>query len=379
MPESERIRQAADHDQAHEFVCRAVSAYITNRPDQIALTSGMAWNRIGQTVAIHGLEGVFHHILKDANVPARLRDGWQQKTMAVLFENIRSLRTAVQLFSMLDAAGIPAVAMRGLTLAHKDYITPGMRSMGDIDILISPDDRFKFLEVIAQQGIDPERVLRSQYVLRINGTKFEIHWSFLTAKRYREIFDSNELLSSRQTCKTQDGSIYCLSNEQELIGLVTHAFIHHELLVLRQLLDIGLFMVKPDLDWGYVKEWCRSKRLNRMFSLTFHLVSRVFGLDVEGFREAFGDSPSSRIKNSLPLYLAHYFEGRTLGTHFGMKRNLLYVAEHPVVKLKQFFGFFTSAEAREAWQLLIGSRVAGPRTLSARGYFNSGADPESDR
>ena len=364
MAESERTRRAADHDEAHAFVCSAVSAYIMNRPDQIALSDDMAWRRIAQTVAIHGLEGIFHHVLSDVDLPAPLREGWQKKTMAVLFENLRSLRNAVRLFCMLDAAGIPAVAMRGLTLAHKDYITPGMRSMGDIDILISPDDRFKFLEVIEKEGIHLEQVLRSQYVLRVAGTKFEIHWSFLTAKRYREVFDSNELLASRQTCKTQDGTIHCLSNEHELIGLVTHAFIHHELSVFRQLLDIGLYMVKPDMDWPCIRKWSCSARLTRMFSLTFHLISRLFRLEVKGFREAFGTSPPLRIEKTLHHYIEHYFGRKTIGTHLGMKQNLLYTAEPPVVKLKQFVGFFTLAEAQEAWQLLFGDKEKCPDARS---------------
>lgn len=362
MTEEGGIRQRADDNHTHAFVRQVVSAYITNRHDQVDFSTIKDWDRVGLTVAVHGLEGIFYYTLKDTDVPAPLLDGWQRKSMAVLFDNLRSLRTAVQLFSMLDAAGIPAAAMRGLALAHKDYLTPGMRDMGDIDILISPNSRQKFLEVINQHGISLDRVLRSQYVLHIDGTKFEIHWSFLTAKRYRDIFDSDLLLASRQPFNTQDGTIYCLSNEHELIGLITHAFIHHELMVVKQLLDIGLYMVKPEMDWGFIQQWSRSARLNRMFSLACHLVSWFFMLDVEDFHKAFSASPSPRVQKTLNTYFKHYFGGKTIFSHLGMKRNLLYVAEPPLVWLKQMIGFFTLDEVREAWQQLASDirRLAAP-------------------
>lgn len=362
MTKTRNKGQRANDNQTNADVRNVISAYVTNPTDQADFNDIKDWERIGFLVAIHGLEGIFSHTLKYTKVPDRLRSDWQKKSMAVLFENLKSLRTAVWLFSILDTAGIPSVAMRGLTLAHKDYLSPGMRGMGDIDILISPNHREQFLEVIKEQGIVVERILRSQYVLNINGTKFEIHWSFLTAKRYRDIFDSNVLLTSRQAFKTQDGTIYCLSNEHELIGLITHAFIHHELTVVKQLLDIGLYMIKPDIDWQFIRNWSRSARLTRMFSLTCHLVNWLFRLEINGLHETFGTSPPQHIQKTFQHYFKHYFGGKTFFTHLGMKRDLLYVAEPPLVWLKQFFGFFTLGEAREAWQhiLVDMKRLAAP-------------------
>lgn len=354
------FRHTTDEDSAFEFVRRIVSAYIMGRPVGTRAEAEMDWPRIGQIVAVHGLEGIFAHMLKGADLPPSLGEAWHKRALSVMFGNLKMLRTAARLFAILDEAGIPSVAMRGMSLAHKDYLAPGMRTMGDVDILIRSEDCWNFLEAIGRRGIEPERVLRSQYVFYIDGTKFEIHWSFLTAKRYRDIFDSDVLLADRTSFDTQDGRIYCLSNEHELIGLITHAFIHHELTIVKQLVDIGLFMVKPEMDWAYIREWSRSAKLSRMFALTGHLTDRIFRLDAEGFYRAFGDKPSPRIEKTIPHYFACYSGRRTFATHIGMKRNLLYAAEPMMVKLKQFAGFFTKAEGLEAWQLLFGRNHSTP-------------------
>jgi len=77
--------------------------------------------------------------------------------------------------------------------------------------------------------------------------------------------------------KTNDGLIYCLPREQELISVVAHAFIHHELDSLMPLIDLGLLMSDPDLDWDFVVAWCRNRRLTlkRLIPISLEISSWV--------------------------------------------------------------------------------------------------------
>ena len=345
---------------ADNYVRRVLSAFIQNRPVTQGPADATDWMSVGQTVAMHGLEGVFLHALKGIHVPHEMIDAWQKRTMAVLFDNLRSLRTAVKLFSILEDNKIPAVAMRGLKLAHKDYVSAGMRSMGDIDILIAPEDRDRFLNVVARSNLPLENVLRSQYILKIDGVLFEIHWSFLTARRYREQLKSSVLLSSRQRFTSQEGSIYGLSVENELIGLVTHSFVHHELGVLKQLLDIAIYMTKPELDWHYIRHWCEGARLTRMFDLTLRVASRFFMLKSEGFQQAFGDRGSPRIERTLPDYINPFFGQTSFRSYLHRKGNLLYVAENPMKKLEQLICFVSFKEVQELFHRLFRSPPVSP-------------------
>ena len=301
---------------------------------------------VGQWVAANGMEGIFSDVVPSFTVPLGVRERWKNVSMATFIRNVRSLITAINLFTVLEKASIPAVAMRGLTLAHGIYGNPGMRPMEDIDVLVSPSQRSDLLDVLKKNGHEPEKLLRSQDVFKINGFYFEIHYSFLTAKRYRRRIDTDAFIASRQPVVTKDGLFYGLSDENELIGLVTHAFIHHDLAVPKQLVDIALFMRKDNLDWEFVYRWCRSMKLTRMFSLTLQLVKHLFRLEVPGFDHTFGRHLNHRIVSGVDTYLCPFFGRGCLKSYLGHKRNLVYVAEGPILKLNQLACFLSVNEGR---------------------------------
>ena len=316
------------------------------------------WSFLEQWVAANGMEGVFASMLHPSILPDGLGKRWKYIHIGILVRNVRSLNTAIHLFSILEKAGIPATAMRGLTLAHREYGNPGMRTMEDIDVLVSPSRRFDLLAVLKRNGHEPEKLLRSQDVFRINGFNFEIHYSFLTAKRYRHRIDTDDFINSRRHVETKDGVFYCLSDENELIGLVTHAFIHHDLAVPKQLLDIALYMQKDKLDWEYVYQWCCSMKLVLMFSVTLQLVKCLFQLEVPGFDHTFGRHLSRRVVDGVDTYLYSFYGIQSFRSYLGHKRNMIYVAEGAILKLNQLACFLSVKEGQTLLSYLQRSRSA---------------------
>jgi hypothetical protein len=276
-------------------------------------------------------------------------DQWQKFEMSVLLHNLRSLCAAIKLFTVLDSAQIPSVAMRGLSLSHDIYPTAGIRPMSDVDILISPENKADLLTTMESAGITLHRQLRSQYVYLIDEIAFEIHWSLLTAKRYRLRLDSNAMLNARTSMNTPDGRIYCLSTEDELAGLIAHAFVHHELTILKQLVDIGLFISQKTIDWDLFHYKIKQAGLLRMITFTIGLVTHFFFLN-----QVMNGTPfSSQVRNPEKIFAAYIdpFFGRTsLGQYFRLKQNLISVAEDPFTKFRQLLRFITLTEMKDAYR-----------------------------
>jgi hypothetical protein len=188
--------------------------------------------------------------------------------------------------------------------------------------------------------------LRSQFIYEINNTKFEIHWSFLTPKRYRTAANFDHWLDTRQSFKTNSGTIYCFSPENELLDLVCHAFIHHELDTLLKLTDIALVAHRDNLDWDYITGWCTTASMTRQFALTLGVIDYLFGFNL------LAHSP---IKDALPAhpekfyeaYAARFFQVDTVTNVFRRKQALLFVAEKYQVKLKQFVRLFSKDQLSE--------------------------------
>ena len=316
--------------------CRSPIARIPAELDALAL---QRW------VTAHGLEGLFYQAEDEGGRLDAVLPQWRQKAMARLLANLRALRASSHLFTLLDAAGIEAAAMRGVVLAHRDYASPEERGMRDVDVLLHPASRTAVLELLQRAGHTPIERLRSQDVMQIEGVVMELHWSLLTAKRYRGCVDAAQWLRSRRPLESREGRLYTLSAEYELIGLILHAFIHHEMSIFKQLLDIALFMTRKDLNWEQVAGWCRRARVHRMFALSLHLVDTLFFLRAEAYRSHFA-LPASCAER-VQAWIAPFFGRPALGDYLQRKANMLYAAETPARAFRQGIGFFSAAEFRD--------------------------------
>lgn len=313
--------------------------------------SGLRWDRVAQLVHVNNIGPVVHHCFRDRPLPLRDHGRWGQVRMKQLFDNLRTLRTAVRLFRLFEDAGIRSVGLRGVTLAHLHYPDAGLRPMKDLDILVDARDHGQVIEALQRDGLEPSNRLRSQVVYVIDGIEVEVHLSLLTAKRYRAVFDRDALLAARTAAATAEGGVYRLTPEDELLELVAHAFVHHELQGLGRMLDIALVMNRPGLDWDRIVRWCEASRLSNMVLFTLAFTDRLFGLDLR---------PEERFGRKLPLwsrtmfrsYLRLYLGGDNPLDYLCRMRCLLYAAERPVTKMNQFFRFFSKRYAKDLLYLM---------------------------
>ncbi|MCG2728397.1 MAG: nucleotidyltransferase family protein, partial [Candidatus Methanoperedenaceae archaeon] len=295
----------------------------------LAIPKNLNWSRIEFVVTLYNLESIFHYVLREEQVPKSLITQWNQVRMTTLYKNARSLNESIKIFKILSDKAIPVVCFRGLAMANCHYPDPGLRPMEDVDLLIRSEDRDGAADLMEIHGFHPAKLLRSQLVYHINDTIFEIHWSFLTPKRFKAAIDSETFLGSRQTVDLKEGRIYRLSYEHELIGLVAHSFSHHELHSLIQLVDIALFMVRSDINWEYIVSWCGQAHLTNMFLFTFTLINHVFALGLEKKLECFEQTLPHRARKACDAYMKRFFGKDNLIYYIRRKKNLLFIAESP--------------------------------------------------
>ena len=331
------------NDREQQFIINVLRCFIHKRCETVAIPKNLNWSRIKFIVTLYNLESIFHYVLRE-EVPESLTTQWSKVRMTTLYKNARSLKETIKVFKILSDKAIPVVCFRGLTMANCCYPDPGLRPMEDVDLLILPEDREAVADLMEIHGFCPAKLLRSQLVYHINDTIFEIHWSFLTPKRFKSAVDSERFLESRQAGDLKEGRIYRLSDEHELIGLVAHSFSHHELHSLIQLLDIALFMVRSDINWEYIVGWCRQAGLTNMFLFTFTLINHIFALGLEKRLECFGQTLPRWAEKAFDAYMKRFFGKDNLVYWMRRKKNLLFIAESPYAKLKQIIRFFSRNE-----------------------------------
>lgn len=184
-----------------------------------------------------------------------LKQTWMRKSMRSMAFWQKLMREQNSLKTLLEAAGIPFVVLKGAAAAQY-YPLPDRRAMGDVDLIVQPQDFDRAAELMTQNGY--EQIVHESYdrhwEYKKNGVIFELHRYFadmadpeigkwLDQRIYDRIPQGHTVTLDRFTVPT----LPTADN-----GLVLLSHINHHLeggLGLRQIVDWMLF-VEKHLDDG---------------------------------------------------------------------------------------------------------------------------------
>ena len=342
------------------FICNVLRCFVngTNCPD---IPNNLDWERLEKILTRNQLIPIFYFMLNTSQISKDRIRKWKHFSIRVLSQYCQALKSTAKLFSILETERIPAVALRGLALAEWIYPEPSLRPMKDVDILIQSDARHKFVDQLKKYGLLPCKILRSQFVYCIDSTVIEIHWSFLTPKRYRNAANFNQWLISRRSINTAEGQIYCLKPEDELLELICHVFIHHELDRLLQITDIAILVTNIKLDWDYLRVWCKDASMTRLFCFTMAYVNYFFDLSLQRQLARFNLRLSPQIDKVFDAYASYLFNEDSIMHFIRRKKNMLFVAEQSKIKFKQLVRFLNTNEISNFSGLLFNAIKHGKK------------------
>lgn len=133
-----------------------------------------------------GVDGLLcHHLsrLKEAKIPETARSRLEQRYKEQIQLQAGIKAEAEFISALLEGSGLSAIGLQGLSLSDI-YNIPGVRPMGDMDILIQPQDRAQVVSLLQKIGfhipdpVYPDNLLK--HVLWL-----DIHTHFLNIDRIR--------------------------------------------------------------------------------------------------------------------------------------------------------------------------------------------------
>ena len=317
-----------------DYLCRLLGNFIKKSEPPVPSHS-IDWPHLEKMAAHNLVMPIVYYSIGDSILPLKCNQRWNQQAIGIELHHARARAATLKLCRILENEGIPTVVLRGMALAQWLYPSPALRPMVDVDILVAPNARHTLPTILEKWGLLPILVLRSQFVYKIDEVVFEIHWSFLTPKRYRDTIDAAGWLDLRRPLPGWEGMVFGLSPENELIELVCHSFIHHELESLLSLVDIGLAASLDGLDWRYISDWCDKHSVGRLFWFTIAFVDVLFSLGLSQRTELAEVRLPLIQKRTFEAYWTPLFAKDTRTHFFHRKLNLLHVAETPMIKLRQ--------------------------------------------
>ncbi|NUO62568.1 MAG: nucleotidyltransferase family protein [Gemmatimonadaceae bacterium] len=194
----------------------------------------------------------------------------QRLALAAALNGVRNARRRVELRAILEAfgaAGVDAIVLKGMHLAHLVYPDPSMRLMSDIDILVREASLARAADVMRALGYRQdreetlERTLAAAHHLpafrREEASPVEIHW---TISRPPSPFDVDlaGLWERSRAAMIGDVPARVLCDADLIQHLCLHLAYNHAWVLreqreapLRALLDlvVSLERLAPEIDW----------------------------------------------------------------------------------------------------------------------------------
>ena len=252
-----------------------LTALLARDPAAVRWRAAGAWNDLAAEAVHYGLAPLVHRRLQDAGAspPCDVVRILRDRYLASAAANMRLFHELAAILRAMDGAGIPAIPLKGASLAAIVYGDIALRPMGDIDILVRPADMQAAVGTLRGLGygsayaFDPaseESISHHMPPMSADGrAPVELHWTLVHPRAAARIGRSEiEDAWSRAVPAAIDGvPARMLAPEDQLLHLCMHASVHHQFGVgLRAFVDIAeaCRRFEQELDWTQV-----TRRANR--------------------------------------------------------------------------------------------------------------------
>ena len=238
----------------------------------------------------------------------------------------------------MRAAGILRAVLKGTSLAAC-YEDPAVRALGDIDLLVSPDDTDRAAAVLTEHGFRaPEASYRHPYHIDFykGSAVVELHFAVST---FPESDAGREAARFMASCWDEvqykqcgDVSVPCLGNAHQALSLLLHMERHMttSCIGLRQLCDWAVFLrrVSPDSFTGEILPVLERCGLSR-----FAGVLTAAAVNALGLEPGYGRWCASVSKGSIQAMMTEIFRAGSI---------------HNRNNTDDVSGFFVEADGSEA-------------------------------
>jgi len=209
------------------------------------------WNELQLEINSQALTGLWLTVWKEKDLSAQVMTALRKEVLNMVVSQSRLYDVQNDLLKHLEQENIPAVIIKGASAAVY-YPDPDWRVMGDVDVLVKPEDRRRTVEVLLKNGytMNASGMTDRHTEIYSQGVEIEIHDRFVNFRDEAEAGRFSHMIcqkiEKRHYISIHDMSIPVLPDKEN--GLVLLQHMRHHLAG-----GVGLRHV---LDWMmYIKCW----------------------------------------------------------------------------------------------------------------------------
>lgn len=174
--------------------------------------------------------------------------------------------------NILNEAKIPHIFLKGYELQNL-YPDPNLRMMGDIDVLVKPEDYDKVLKLLLNNNFKTLLESEKDYELSYNNINVELHHKLFEDFRILKDFFNKPF----ENTISNESYNYKFNNNYNFIYIVGHYAKHINMGAgLREIIDIYLLLKNKKLDIDYIKNIFKKFKLDKFFNMILNELSLIF-------------------------------------------------------------------------------------------------------
>lgn len=248
--------------------------------------------RVAERLSFHGAWGHAHRLTSSLGlpVPTWLAEEGAGRRAWALEQHLRTLHDLDVLRSVLDAAGVPWLVIKGPTLSAL-YPHPDLRGYTDLDVLVPPGALREAVAALLEAGwpfvearVDLERrpPVGELHLRGPAGTPVDLHWHLFYRADHptRGRLDTGALVAARQHTLIGRNLVATLPVAEHLVYVCAHAAADGGNR-LRSLADVAQLASRASAtDWSGVVGTAEAWRVPEVVSLVLWRASRHVGAPV---------------------------------------------------------------------------------------------------
>ena len=233
------------------------------------------WQRVFIISNLHDVSGLVYYTLKKHDLTRLVPEDFEESLRLKYYDNaVRNIAAEKAVNKLSDIIDNKVVFIKGADLFQSLYPSTGIRSMGDIDILVEKEHAEDVWYSLLQNGFTSKEGQQIQYRSEMHENLCshlpQLHSDTFVAEVHWNIFGIGKLYPlskiAFETAVRVRGNIYVLSNEMKLIHLCNH-FRRHLMsgASLRHLCDINELMQKheDEINWTEIEETIKNTDLEK--------------------------------------------------------------------------------------------------------------------
>ena len=254
------------------FFIRILSDHLNGR--ETKCIEDMDWDVIHQYARKHQVSGMVYSQVKN-HMPADIQNAFRQETIATIYHAANRDNDFAAVKKELNENNIPYFVIKGLEVAAL-YPNPKLRSMGDIDLVVKPEDREKSQNIIINNGYECiSRQDEREWQYYKNKMELELHDRLV----YEEAVNEKGQDEFFNDCwrYVQDGQ---LDWNFHLLFLIFHLRKHfmNSGVGFRMFMDLAVVAQKIEINWTWMQKHLVDTRMITFAQTCYGFIDKWFDI-----------------------------------------------------------------------------------------------------